>query len=789
MVRSPATELEFDKVLHLVAAHARSDVGRSCLLDAVSRAELLDSAESAGHLTNALHEFVEEHEALTLTALDEAVPLVADEAPSSEPRDLLALLRFARQIAHVRRKLRGWKDDSLRSLADRLPDTERLVADVAPRLGRDGNVADDASPELVRLRREMARVRAEVLAALDVCRRSHPDAVTDAPPTLRRDRYCLPVRSSSRTQIQGILLDVSARGATAFVEPLAVVELNNRLAETMVREQREVHRILNEVARQFAAVREDLAVAADVLAEIDAIQAKVLFGRRVSGTVVVPGDDDELVLRAARHPLLDESLHALRVELFGDSERRDPGHRVVPLDFRLPEGIQTLVVSGPNAGGKTVVLKTIGLMVLMCAHGIPLPVAPGTTMPRLRKLWCHVGDEQDVAADLSTFSAAMAATAALLSTADSSTLVLFDELGAGTDPLEGAALGCALLEELAGCGATTVATTHLANISLAASASSMMENAAMEYDEASERPLFTLRVGRPGRSRALEIARRMGVPAALLSRARELLGGDHLKLDRWLSRLEALEVELEEERSELALRRAEADGARQEAERALARLESERRRIPQELAAEREELRRRAKDKLDTAVKRLQQAIEEQEALGRRRLQKLREEALQLELPRFPTVESAATDLREGAAVRLALGARGVLREVRGSRAQVEVEDKRIWVSVAELEIVDAPPPAKRARVRVETGDLQDRELKLIGLDSERARDDLERFLDQASAAGVRTVRVVHGHGTGVLRRMTAEVCSVHPAVRSFRHPPQNRGGTGVTEVELETGE
>jgi len=212
------------------------------------------------------------------------------------------------------------------------------------------------------------------------------------------------------------------------------------------------------------------------------------------------------------------------------------------------------VISGPNAGGKTVVLKTIGLMVLMCRSGIPLPVEEGTVIPDFDHIWCHIGDEQDVGADLSTFSGAMAATARLLESADPETLVLFDELGTGTDPLEGAALGCALLEELNRRGGMTVVSTHLAAIALSASAADGMENAAMEFDEDSERPTYTLFMGRPGRSRALEIAHRMGVSENVLMRARELLGGDHLELDRWLRRLETLEQELEAERVEVRRR-------------------------------------------------------------------------------------------------------------------------------------------------------------------------------------------------------------------------------------------
>jgi DNA mismatch repair protein MutS2 len=783
--RSITSDLEFDKVLHLIAAHARSGVGRSFLTQSVVDGSRGGDPRAAAQLTLALAELVEDEETLSFAGVDEALPWLEKNAPPpSEPRDLLALLGMARRVAAVRRCLGAAENERLRDVARRLPDTTGLVAAVSPRLSSDGTVADSASPELQRLRREVSRARSEVTAELEGIRRAHGEVVTDAPPTLRRDRYCLPVRSSARGQLPGLLLDVSARGATAFVEPLAVVDLNNRLTAATAGEQREIQRILAEIAGLFAAAHDDLVRAVDVLAEVDAVQAKVLFGRRIDGRVVLPAEGSDLVLRGARHPLLDERLHALRVQVFGESEKRDPGHRVVPLDFSLPDGIRTLVVSGPNAGGKTVVLKTIGLMALMCRHGIPLPADEGTAIPFFSRLWCHIGDEQDVASDLSTFSGSMAATARLLEEADRETLVLFDELGAGTDPLEGAAIGCALLEELSDRGAVTIVSTHLAAIALSASAADRMENAAVEYDERTQRPTYVLSVGRPGRSRALEIADRMGVPGTVLARARELLGGDHLELDRWLRRLEALETQLEVERSEVALLRAETDGVQQEAKRELQRLESERLALPETLAAEREELRRRAKKKLDAAVNRLEKAMKEHEALGRRRLQKLRDEALDLD-DRESAPAPSGDGLEIGARVRLAVGGTGVLREIRGSQAQVEMAGKRLWVPAGELRLVEGPTPTRRTPVMLETVDQTDREIKLIGLDSERARDELERFLDQALATGLPAVRVVHGHGTGTLRRLVAEICRSHPAVRSFRHPPQHRGGTGATEIEL----
>jgi DNA mismatch repair protein MutS2 len=787
--RSIALDLEFDKILELIAAHARTRVGRLAVCDLGSGPNDSRDRAEAALLTLAVADLIEEDGILSLAGVDEAAPWLADDAPPpSEPRDLVALLTLARRVAAIRRRLESSKKTEFEDFLNRLVDTTGLVGQVAPKLGRDGTIADNASPELSRLRREITRARSDVLSELETVRRSNRDAVTDAPPTMRRDRYCLPVRSSARGQLDGLLLDVSARGATSFVEPFAVVESNNRLAASVAGEAREIQRILHEITRLFADARDDLVTAIGVLAELDAIQAKALFGRVVEGRVFVPGEGKDLVLLAARHPLLDERLHDLRMQVFGEAERRDPNHRVVPLDFRMPEDINTLVISGPNAGGKTIVLKTIGLMALMSFNGIPLPADAGTVIPDFDRIWCHIGDEQDVGADLSTFSGAMAATARLLEGAGPGTLVLFDEIGAGTDPLEGAAIGCALLEELKRRGGLTVVSTHLAAIALSASAAEGMDNAAMEFDEDSERPTYALSMGRPGRSRALEIAHRMGVAENVLARARELLGGDHLELDRWLRRLETLEQELEAERLDVLEQKRLAERAQREAERELEKLEAERNELPEMLAAEREELRRRAKSKLDKAMARLKKATEEHEALGRRRLQNLRDEALRLDLPTRGAGSEGPETVEKGARVRLALGGEGDVRVVRGSQAQVEVSGKKLWVPVADLELVQAPARKSRSKVQVHSAEAVIREINLIGLDSERAREDLERFLDQAFTGGAPAVRVVHGHGAGILRRMVADVCRSHPAVRGFRHPPQHLGGSGATEIDLEQG-
>jgi DNA mismatch repair protein MutS2 len=776
--------------MKLVAAHARTRMGRS-LLSSFGALPGFDEALERASFSRALLELVDLDGPLPLGGIDEAVPWLEDDAQvPTEPKEFLSLLELAKRVAAVRRRLADVPDELavLRDVVGELPDTRDLVALVSPLLGRDGRIPDDASPELDRLRRASGRQRKELLQVLSGVRKAHGGAVTDAPPTVRRDRYCIPVRSGARSQLPGLLLDTSSSGATAFIEPFEAVELNNALAEIAAKERHEVQRILRLIGDAFADAAGELRSAVDVLARLDAAQAVVLFGRAAGGRIVFPEAGAELRIVGARHPLLDDRLRDLRLAVLGESEERREQRPAVPLDFVMNQELRTLVVSGPNAGGKTVVLKTIGLMVLLCYHGVPLPVSVETSIPRIDDLWCHIGDEQDVTADLSTFSGAMAVTARLLASAGEGTLVLYDELGAGTDPLEGAALGCALLEALTDAGALTVATTHLAAIAMVASSAEGFENAAMEYDEANERPTYRLVVGRPGRSRALEIARRMGIGDTILARAEELLGGEHLELDRWLRRLETLEQELIEERAVISKRESEIGQLERLAETELRRLEADRARIPGELDRERDALRLRAKRQLDRATSELEKATKDLKPLGRRSVQKIRDTAL--DLGRRPAPQAAVPDEgpEVGAAVRLTvLGGEGVIDAIRGSQAAVVMGNKRVWVPVSDLELVRRPKRTTNRRVvRVDVTEDAPRELMLIGLDSERAREDVERALDQAFSAGKRSIRIVHGHGTGTLRRMVAEVCREHPAVKSFKHPPGNRGGTGATEVELE---
>lgn len=790
MVTNTFAELDINELINLVAAHARSSVGRRLLLEVGS----LPGPDQTAHLvrlTSQLSDFIAEHEPLSFSGIDDAREFLEPGAPSAEGiAELMSLYSLARRVAGLRRALGKATPELelLQTYRTRLPDLEDLVKWTGQRLGRDGKIPDSASPELGRLRARAARLRSEIIAQLESVKRAHSQATTDAPPTLRRDRYCIAVRAGAQRHLSGLVLDSSGSGATVFVEPFEVVEQNNSLVDAVARQREEVERILREVSAAFEAQREDLSAAVEVLGKIDAAQARVLFGRSCCGRTVAPVANAALSLRGARHPLLDEKLRGLRSEVLGESPDRAQ-RDVVPLDFEFFGTNRMLVISGPNAGGKTVVLKTVGLMVLMAHLGIPLPVEEGTSIPLIDFLWCHIGDEQSVSDDLSTFSGAMTATARLMNAADENSLVLYDELGAGTDPLEGAALGCAILEQLCRLRSLAVATTHLAAIAMTAGENPGMDNAAMEYDDERQLPTFRLRTGRPGRSRALQIAARVGLEEPMIERARELLGGSHLKLEHWLDRLEALEGKLLDERAELERERLAQGRVREDLERRIRELEERRAAVDREFNELRLRLQRKAKNQLDEALDRLDQALRQHEALGRKKRQQLRDAAL--DLPQA-SLQPPTTDdsLGPGDTVGVeGISGHGIIEQLRGGTARVAVGGKKLWVPLQQLSRHAKADPAPSTHVATQIGDSPPRELHLRGMDGESAREELEHFLDRALSTGLPLVRIVHGHGTGTLRRMVHEVCRSHPGVRSFKHPHQRFGGTGATEVELDVGD
>lgn len=719
---------------------------------------------------------------LGFAGLDAADLLEPETLHSADAADVVRLVTLVRRLVEVRAALAGaGVGPELARILAELPQLEGFLAFCDLRLGPAGEILDSASPALAQARAARERNRTAIVSAMDRIRRQHK--VLSAPFTLRRDRYCVPVPASERNVVPGLVLDASSSGATIFLEPFGVVELNNALAQATALARAEEERVLAELASAFHGRRESLLQGARMLAILDAAQARTLFGQACDGILLEPGAAESVRLVSARHPLLDPVLAPLRGEALGDAGNT---HSVVPLDLEFPDDTRLVLLSGPNAGGKTVAIKTLGLAALMAQSGIPVLAAAGSGLPSFGRLWCHLGDEQDLFSDLSTFTGAMRATAALLADADADTLVLYDELGSGTDPEEGAALAAALLEELARRSCWTLATAHLITVAAHLENVPGALNAAMGYDEASGRPTYRLHLGTPGRSRGLAIASSCGVPGPVLTRAREMLSRSFLAIDGYLEALQEERGRLSQERERLERLESDAEIARARAEEERERLSGEQEKVHRRLEEEREALRRRAKDQLAAALAQLEQARTRGEFPGKKRVAAVRRTALDLG-PDRPAPPEHAEPLAPGTTVRLiGMASTGQVLRVAGDRVEVLVKDKRLWVEAGACEPIAPASPAITGDVEVAAIQAPPAELKLIGMTQEEAREEVERFLDRALVSGIGHVRIVHGHGTGALRRVVREVLSHHPAVAHFAHPPQYRGGTGATEAELD---
>jgi len=727
-----------------------------------------------------------------------SAPLAAleDSGGAAAPEDFRPILSSARAGQAVRRVLERSESPALAERASRLPDLQGLVDAAARIFGPDGAVRDDASPELAAIRRRLRRRRTEVSRMLDRMLETRRDALADSVIVLRNDRYCLPIAASARSRVAGIVHDRSGSGQTVFVEPLEVVESNNELALAGAEERREVERLVAEFGRAVLDRAGDLLVVEEELAALDAGEASVEFGEISAGRVPEISDDGGWTIAGARHPLLDARLAPLRHRVLGESGPPSGASRdAVPLDLELSAEKRMLVVSGPNAGGKTVVLKTAGLLTLMAQSGIPVPAGPGTRLPVFSEVKTEIGDAQEILSDRSTFSSSMETLAEMLEAAAPDRLALVDEIGTATDPEEGSAIAVAFLEEFLARGGRAIVTTHLSAVKGFAAARDDAVCAAMEFDEKTGRPNYRLHPGLSGRSRALSVAGQQGLPPSVIHRAREILGSAWERRDRAESEAEAALERLRQAESGLAR---EQETARREAER---------------LAVEREAVFRERERMLETGLAGFEKAKKDLARRVEAELQTIRADAPRRAGRSAAGVvsraeeESAAEAVaearleRDRRALEVLVGDRarirgtkadGVVESIEGEAAWIEFGGKRMRVPRTELERIAsrekaAPRAARRASPDDATPDLggSTPEVNVIGRRLDEAIEDVEKALDGALLAGAGRFRVVHGHGTGRLRAGLRDHLRKHPAVSRLRAADPREGGNGATIVEM----
>jgi len=754
----------------------------------------LPSAAEAGE---ALAETAEARELLE-TEGRPAIGMDADPAPYLAklgiaevvlpPAEILALVRLCSAAVAGRRALarHGDRWPLLERLASALPDLESLVTLIEPHILPSGEIADTASPELRRLRRRSAELTARVREILEgMLRKAGAESfLSDQFVTERGGRFVLPVRSGSSAARKGIVHGVSSSGATVFLEPMETVEMNNELVEARDKEAAEVERILADWTSRLSSRSEELEAASRLLARLDFALARGQLARQHRAVRPLLDCPAGLRVTNARHPALEEA-----------SSRR--GGSVVPLTLHLDPGEATLVISGPNAGGKTVALKTVGLLAAMAYSGLHTP-ADELDLPPLRQILVDIGDRQSIEASLSTFSAHIKNIAAMLGELDAPALVLLDEVGTGTDPAEGVSLAMSLLEHLMGRGAITIVTTHHGALKAWAYSTPGVANAAVEFDEENLRPTYRLLMGVAGASSGLSIASRLGMEASVIEEARRKLSPATVEAEGHLRRLRELLAQAERDREEAGRLRqvldAERRTLREGAEAAEARRKEEFARIS---ASVLEELQRKSAALLAQVGDRRERLRLEKEKL-RREAELKREIASQMQNMGIGVAHPASglgavRELGAGDKVLVSsLGREGIVEEADAQSALVRIGSARVRVRLTDclepaVEETGLPlqslPPGVTADVTLR--EEIPGEIMLIGMTVEEALESLDKYLDDAFLSGRREVRVIHGHGTGRLRSAVRQFLSRHPHVESHRPGSPLEGGTGATVARL----
>jgi len=783
--------LEFGAVLELVAGHAAGELGRERVK---SRRPTADGEWIAAELApvGELLSFFDRGgtvDAFAVPPLARVVGHLRLEGSVLEGPELAAIHRTLIAARESVAELERIAPEAPRAAELRRPvPPQALERRLGHSVDEQGELLDSASPGLQRARREVHAARERLVKRLETIQRGldASAAGAGAAVTVRNGRYVIPVRRDSRSRPDGIVHDESASAGTLFVEPTAAIELGNALREAVADAEREVLRVLRELSELLRPHAEPLREAHEMCVALDDLVARTRYARRAGASVPAVGfEGGPLVLRGARHPLL-----------------LGRGVDVVPFDLELDPAERTLLISGPNTGGKTVLLKTVGLAAALTQSGIAPPVAPGSELPVFRRISADIGDHQSIAADLSTFSAHLATLRGVLEHADAGALVLIDEIGSGTDPSEGAALAAAALIELTRRGARTIATTHLGALKALAAQTDGIVNGSLQFDAEQLAPTYRFQKGMPGRSYGLAIARRLGISQTVLADAESRVSDAERSLDALLEAAEARERALAADQAILTDRLAEAERetARLAREAGLqeardAELRSRERDAERKARTEARRFLLDAREQVEAALKAAADASSEQEAREARRLleEAIRQEGEALEEVARPAASGGGGAVAVGQRVRMASGSTGELVELRDDgKAIVVAGAMRVVVDASALVAVGGARESGSSGARGTTRPSSltpqlpsSLEIDLRGMRGDEAAAMTTAALDAAVLADHPYLRIIHGMGTGVVRESVRRVLAADRRVSRFDFAPRNQGGTGVTIAEF----
>ena len=780
--------LELPAILQMLAAQAESGMGREAAL-------ALQPSVNAEEVRRRLQETNDAARLMTLRG-SPSFSGVRDIRPALDRARLGGILngRELLDIAGVARCARLCKayiaedkteKTSIDSLFHALRANKFLEERITTALPAEDEVADSASQDLADIRRKMRAASARAREALNkiLSSPSYAKALQEPIITMRSDRYVLPVRADHKSAVPGLVHDISASGMTLFIEPMAAVKANNELRELAAREKLEIERILGELSAACAEYADDFSEDCVLLVRLDLIFAKARLSFKMDA---VPAGSTErgIVLRRARHPLLDPA-------------------KAVPIDLTLGEDFDTLVITGPNTGGKTVALKTIGLLAAMNQCGLHIPAADGSALPVFNHILADIGDEQSIEQSLSTFSAHMKNIVQILDACEDRSLVLFDELGAGTDPTEGAALAISIIEYVRRCGAITAATTHYAELKIYATNEPGVQNASCEFDVETLRPTYRLLVGVPGKSNAFAISGRLGLPESIIRDAEGRIGTESRSFEATIEKLEQTRLAMERDRTEAERLRKKAEEEEKKASMLRAELsvrlekaEVKARRDAQRILDEARETADGVYSELDEMRRRINDE-QETEEINRARTElrrRLNEHEARLRSPEetLPQEEKkSARPLRAGDTVQIkTMGVRAqVLSVSKDGTVSLKAGIMTVTAKEDELLLLEEAKPLKQETAPVQgTGSRLmhvPTEIDLRGMESIEAVLTAERYLDSAAMAKLKTVTIIHGKGTGALRDAVRKMLKTNKLVKSWRQGLYGEGEAGVTVVEL----
>lgn len=783
--------LEFDKIISQLETYASSPLGRELCRKLVPAADIYTIRQAQTETTDAAAR-IRMKGSLSFSGLkDSGAALKRLEIGSSLSATELLSVSVALTIA-ARAKSYGRHEETDEAVDDSLEEMFRALDPLTPLNNEikrcilsEEEISDDASPGLHKVRRSMKVIHDRIHSQLNSILNSNRTYLQDSVVTMRDGRYCLPVKAEYRSQVPGMIHDQSSTGSTFFIEPMSVVQLNNQIRELEIQEKKEIEAILADLSNQTAPYTETIRANQEILANLDFIFAKAGLSRHYRGTEPSFNTNGYLNIKEGRHPLLDAA-------------------KVVPINIYLGRDFDLLIVTGPNTGGKTVSLKTVGLFTLMGQAGLHIPAFDGSELAVFDEVFADIGDEQSIEQSLSTFSAHMTNIVSILNQADSNSLCLFDELGAGTDPTEGAALAISILNFLHNMKCRTMATTHYSELKVYALTTPGVENACCEFSVENLQPTYRLLIGIPGKSNAFAISRKLGLPDYIIEDAQTHLETNDKAFEDLLAHLEESRVTIEKEQEEIKAYRKEAAQLRERLSQKEERLDERKEKMLRQAREEAQRILREAKETADQTIKNINKiaassgsgkALEAERARLREQMNQVDEKlAVKTKGPK-KTISPKNIRIGDGVKV-LSLNLNGTVSSLPNARGELYVQMGilRSLVNIKDLELleestVSGPEPSKSGlktgsgKIKMSKSFSVSPEINLIGMTTDEAIPTLDKYLDDAYLAHLPQVRVVHGRGTGALRAAVHKRLKKLNYVKEFRLGEFGEGDSGVTIV------